>query len=288
MKNFLAAKESIEMSNSKEFPHFKAALKSMLEKQDLLIVTLIKGIKATQTAPNIQDRAAKIDLLKAKIFTDSSIVTGFKAEKLAAYFNELEKLLKDFKPTTEEEKESQKKQLREVRKKNALLFTTDKHLELGKRSPSRASSDDECPSKKTHEESSDDDDSEDDGDTETCAMSQRPSMFDTSDFEALQPPANHDVLTAMAKTEGLRDLHDSYIELKQFYCESSKVLEEVNEEFKKRYEFMEKIAETLDSYNDPSMDESTKVVRDNELLDIICDEYDRINAELVDEFQFST
>lgn len=120
------------MSNSKEMPHFKAAIKIMLEQQDSLIVTLIKGINAAQTAPNNQERAEKIDKLKADIFADSSFVTGFESEKLAAYFNKLEILSSNPTPMAQE-KETLKKKLREERRKNASIFTTDKHIELGKR-----------------------------------------------------------------------------------------------------------------------------------------------------------
>lgn len=116
------------MSNSKEMPHFKAAIKSMLEQHDSLIVTLINGI---QTAPNNQERAEKIDNLKSKIYAESSFVKGFTTEKLAAYFDKLEIKSKDSKASADE-KESLK-QLRELRKDNASLFTTDKQKELGKR-----------------------------------------------------------------------------------------------------------------------------------------------------------
>lgn len=163
-----------------------------------------------------------------------------------------------------------------------FLFKNFSHF----RSPSQAS--DECPIKKMQDESSDDDDSEEDDDGETCAMSQKPSMFDFLNLTTIVPPVNHAVLTAMAEKDVLRDLHDKLIELKQYFYESESVVEELTEEFEKRYQFLEKIAETLDRYSDPSINEEIQTDRDNELLIIILAEHERLNAELADEFKFST
>lgn len=103
--------------------------------------------------------------------------------------------------------------------------------------------------------------------------------IDFTKFENLEPPIAEIFYDEMKKVDKLMDILNDFVELKRFYCENLQVEEEAVVDSKERLLFLNKLYTTVEK-NQPS--------RDEELLNIVLTEAERLREQVKDEFEYST